>query len=163
MSVYAHVPPYGQWFKSKLKPSIYYVHYELMCMYVLMCPHVGIGCRNSHYLQYMLSTVNSPMCMYVPIFPHVAKGLIHNYNLWEMWIMNSCVCMYPCVPMWVLVGDTAIIFNTCCTLWTHVYVCAHFPLFGQWFDTQLQPLRLVVHCVLMCLYMPMCPHMEWFE
>ena len=86
----------------------------------------------------MLECVPYPVfdlrCKYVPMCPHVGTGWRHSHNLqYVLSTVNSCDGICPFLP------------------------------FGQWFDTQLQPLRLVVHCVLMCLYMPMCPHMEWFE
>ena len=105
------------------------VHCELIWMYIPMCPHVGNGCRLSYNLQYLL------------------------------FIVNSCVGMCPCTPIWPIYWVIATAFSTCCPLRTHLYVCTHFPQCGQWFDTQLQPLRLVVHCVLMCQYVPMYPHM----
>ena len=129
VSVCAHGPPYGHWFESKLKPSIHDVHCELMCMYVPMCPHVGIGSRNSHYLQYVLSTVNSPMCMYVPIFPYLANGLIHTTTS-----------------------------ETGCSLCTSVSVYAHVPTYGQWFKSKLKPPIHYEHCEIMCMYVAMCPH-----
>ena len=106
-----------------------------------------------------------------------------------MSILNSCVCMYPCAPMWILVVETAIISNTCCPLlthpcvcmcpfspmwpkiwyttkiyetvrsmYTHVSVCAHGPPYGQWFESKLKPSIHDVHCELMGMYVPMCPH-----
>ena len=105
------------------------VHCELIWMYIPMCPHVGNGCRLSYNLQYLL------------------------------FIVNSCVGICPCTPVWPIYWVIATAFSTCCPLRTHVYVCTHFPPCGQWFDTKLQPLRLVFHCVLMCQYVPMYPHM----
>ena len=101
------------------------------------------------------------MRLYVPMCPNVANSLIHTYKHWE-WLLVVPIC--PWAPMWPKIWDTAISSNTYITLCTYVSVCAHVPPCGQWFETQLFPLILVIHCSLMCLNVPICPLwlMDWY-
>ena len=93
--------------------------------------------------------------------------------------MHSSVYMCPCAPMWPMVWYIPKISSTLHIFCTHVSVCAHMPSFGKWctyklwywllivspwflapqcgqcFDTNLWPLRLVLHFEVMWQYLTM--------
>ena len=71
---------------------------------------------------------------------------------------HPCVCMCPFSPMWPKIWYTTKIYETVRSMYTHVSVCAHGPPYGHWFESKLKPSIHDVHCELMGMYVPMCPH-----
>ena len=95
------------------------------------------------------------MFLLVSMFPHMANDLKHTFK-W-FFIVSSCVCMCPCVPMWPMFWYIPITSESGLHSWANVTVCAHMP---PCVDTQQWCLVLVYHCELMCPCTPMWP-MSW--
>ena len=91
------------------------------------------------------------MCLHVPMCPHVVNGLIHNYSLWDwLFIVCSCVCIFP---MYLHMANGLSHSNTCCPLWTYLYIYIPMPrvFYGFRLSYNLQYLLSNVNsCVSMC-------------
>ena len=75
------------------------------------------------------------------------------FSLWDC--VSACVQVPPCGQWFDTTYENS---KICCSLWPNVSPCIHVPPYGQLFESKLKPSIHDVHCKLMCMYVPICPH-----
>ena len=114
------------------------------------------------YINITSETSFKLMCLYLPICQNDPNYLSHIYNLqYLLYIVNSCVCMCPCDPMWPMVWYKSKTFETVCSFWTHVSLHAHVANYLRLsYDLQYW-LSMAKSWVCKCLCASICP-MVWY-